>query len=60
VGAKPFGSERVYDVPTRYREVVLTVSKSLPKTQEPLSGSVPVRGRVLSLLQLHDREVEHL
>jgi hypothetical protein len=22
-----FGSERVYDVPTRYREVVLTVSK---------------------------------
>ena len=23
-----FGSERVYDVPTRYREVVLTLSKS--------------------------------
>jgi len=22
-----FGSDRVYDVPTRYREVVLTVSK---------------------------------
>jgi len=28
VGAQPVGSERVYDVPTRYREVVLTVSKS--------------------------------
>src|SRR6185295_14022424 len=32
VHAQLFGSERVYDVPTRYREVVLTVSKhiSLP------------------------------
>jgi len=28
VGAKLNGSESVYDVPTRYREVVLTVSKS--------------------------------
>ena len=28
VGTQPFGSERVYDVPTRYPRAVLTVSKS--------------------------------